>query len=234
MLKHTLLIIFRNIKQNKSSFFINLVGLSISLASAILILLWVADELNINKGFADETRIYQVMKNSPLEDGISTGAATPDRLAESLAEDLPEIEHAVAVTDPSWFSFVLQVDNKNYKTTTQFVGKDYLNIFSYNMQQGSAGQVLEDPNSMVISEELAKKIFGSTRNVIGKTIQWELLSHHFESEITGILEPLPKNTTAQFEVLLPLEAWFKVCEAIGRGVHWGNNAPNHTIHASFW
>ncbi|MEJ2196183.1 MAG: ABC transporter permease, partial [Ignavibacteriaceae bacterium] len=98
MLKHNFLIVFRSFKRFKSTFFINLIGLSTGLACALLIYLWVNDELNVDKFNKNDNRLYQVMENAHLTDRIITQPYTPDLLAETMAEEIPEIEYATAVT----------------------------------------------------------------------------------------------------------------------------------------
>ena len=91
MLKHNLLIIFRNFKRSKGTFFINLIGLSTGLACALLIYLWVNDELHVDKFNKNDSRLYQVMENAKLADRITTQPYTPDLMAETMAEEIPEI-----------------------------------------------------------------------------------------------------------------------------------------------
>jgi putative ABC transport system permease protein len=106
MLKHNLLIIFRNFKRNKSSFFINLIGLSTGLACALLIYLWINDELHVDKFHKNDKQLYQVMQNIPTPKGIMTLDPTPGPLAEALAKEMPEVEHAVSVIPVSFLNQV--------------------------------------------------------------------------------------------------------------------------------
>ena len=94
MLKHNLLIIYRNIKRHKNAFLINLVGLSTGLACFLFIYLWVNNELNFDRFHEKNTWLYQVMANHNNADRIVTMENTPDLLAETIAKELPEIEYA--------------------------------------------------------------------------------------------------------------------------------------------
>jgi putative ABC transport system permease protein len=104
MFRHNLIIIFRNFKRNKSSFFINLIGLSIGLACALLIYLWVNDELNFDNYHRKNKQLYQVMANQHNAGSIVTTDEAPGLLADALAAEIPEIQHAVCTTDPAWYS----------------------------------------------------------------------------------------------------------------------------------
>jgi len=166
--------IYRNFKRNKSSLFINLIGLSTGLACALLIYLWVNDELNVDKFHEKDSQLFQVMQNVKMTKDIITWEATPGPLAEALAEEMPEVESAVSVYEihlqgkPN-----LSFKDKKIKANCLFVSKDFFNIFSYNLIEGNANQVLADKNSIVISEELAIKLFNTTKNVIGKMVDFQ-------------------------------------------------------------
>jgi hypothetical protein len=177
MIRHNLILIFRNFKRYKSTFLINLVGLSYGLACALLIFLWVQDELSVDKFHEKDNRLYQVMKNYTNQEKIDTGEDTPGLLARTLAEEMPEVESAVSVFPPADFAFkgILSVEDIHVKARSKFADKDFFNIFSYPLLQGSKSQVLSDPSSVVISETLARNLFHTTNNVIGN------ISSHPES-----------------------------------------------------
>jgi putative ABC transport system permease protein len=225
MFKHNLLIIFRNFKRSKSTFFINLVGLSTGLACALLIYLWVSDELHIDKFHDKDGRLYQVMENAKLADRIQTQPYTPDLLAETMAEEIPEVKYAAAVTPSSWFSYTLSADETNIKAEGQFAGKDFFNIFSFNLLQGNPNRVLTANNAVVISKELAMKLFKTTQNVIGKTIKWHMLNFSDKAVVTGICKEVPRNSTMQFQFVLSYQVWKDICKKMGRNLNWDNHAP---------
>jgi putative ABC transport system permease protein len=206
MLRHNLVIIFRGLSRFKSTFIINLVGLSVGLASALLIFLWVNDELSVDKFHEKDERLYQVMTN--LQE--NTIVDTPGLLAQTLAEEMPEIEYAAAVAPPNWRGFdgfILTVNEQNIKATGEYAGKDYFNIFSYGLIQGDAGQVLADKNSIVISDELAMKLFDTMQGVVGKTIE---LNHEREYLVTGLFKKTPAASSVRFDFVLPFDAYLDI------------------------
>lgn len=209
MLRHNLIIIYRGLRRFKRTFIINLVGLSTGLACALLIYLWVSDELSVDKFHDKDPRLYQVMLNVQ-EDEVWTTDATTGLLAVELAEEMTEIEFAAAVAPPNWRGFdrfILSVGEQNIKATGEYAGKDYFNIFSYGLIQGDAGQVLTDKNSIVISDELAMKVFGTTQGVVGKAIE---LNHEREYLVTGILAKTPAVSSVQFDFVLPFDSYLDV------------------------
>jgi ABC-type antimicrobial peptide transport system permease subunit len=203
MLKHNILLIYRSFKRNKSTFLINLTGLSTGLACVLLIYFWVQDELNTDKFFEKDNQLYQVMKNSPSESGIITREETPGRLAEALSTEMPEVEFAASVTPSQWFSGkgILSHDDTQVKAEGEFVSKDFFNVFSYSFIQGSKESAFTDKHNIVISEDLALKLFNGVDNVIGKTVEWkhERLSGNFM--ISGIFRQLPINSTMKTDIL---------------------------------
>ncbi len=225
MLKHNLTIIFRNFRKSKSTFFINLIGLSTGLACALFIFLWVNDEMHVDKFNENDGRLYQIMENTKLSDQIVTGRNTPDLLAETMADEIPEIKYAAAVTPSSWFGFTFSVGERHIKTIGQFADKDFFNMFSFNLIRGNPGNVLTGANSIVISEELAKKLFGNSADAVGKTINWQLLSLHEKAVVTGVCKDVPRNSTMQFQFVLSYGAWKDISKKLGRTMNWGNHAP---------
>ncbi|HMG88527.1 MAG TPA: ABC transporter permease, partial [Chryseolinea sp.] len=205
MFRHNILIIYRNVLRYKSSFLINLLGLSTGLACALLIYLWVADELSVDRFHQKDDQRYQVLRNVQRPDGIKTGESTPARLGESLLDEMPEVEYAVSVnTFGDWFSGegIIVYEDKQIKAKGIFASKDYFNVFSFELIQGNKDQVLADKNGVVISERLAKKVFNTTDNIIGKTFGFNHRMH-FEGPlfISGVFQDTPANSTFQFDIV---------------------------------
>src|ERR1044071_7446822 len=176
MLRHNLLLIYRHFRQFKSTFFINLAGLSTGMACVILIYLWANDELGFDRFHEKADRLYQVMDNETNDGVIKTTGHTYDFLASALKEEMPEVEYAAAVTPRDFFpGFTLQAGNDHLKAVGKFAEEDFFNIFSYGLIQGDADKVLSKENSVVISRSMAKDLFGTT-DVVGKTIEWQLMT----------------------------------------------------------
>ena len=218
MLKHSLILIYRNFLRTRGYFFINLIGLATGLACTLLIYLWVRDELNMNKFYEADERLYEVMEHQQYADDIMTTTSTPGILAENLKIDFPEVQYAATTT---WIEpYTLSYKDKNIKAEGYHVGKDFFNIFSYPLIHGTADQVLRDKLSIVISKSVAKSLFGSDEDAVGKTIE---LQHDKSLTITGVFEDTPTNSSLQFEFVITLElflddnAWAK---------EWGNNGPS--------
>ncbi len=221
MLKHNLLIIFRNFKRDKSSFFINLIGLSTGLACALLIYLWVNDELNVDKFHEKDNQLFLVMQNVKLTKDIITWEITPGLLPETLVEEMPDVEYATAVFDASISGNpTLSVRDKNIKAHCLYAGKDFFNIFTFNLIEGNANHILIDKNSIVISEELAMKLFNTTKNIIGKTLEFQHEKTYF---VSGIFKGVPANSSLRFDFVLPYEV---IVEQYPSFYVWSNSCAN--------
>lgn len=218
MLKHYLLLIYRNIIRNKSYFFINLIGLTAGLVCTLLIYLWVRDELNMDKFHDKDSRLFQVMEFQKYADEIMTTTSTPGILAETLKEEIPEIEYAATTT---WINpFTLSVKDHNVKAKGYYVGADYFNIFSYALAEGKPDQVLQDKLSIVISRELARKLFGSEENAVGKSVEFQ---HEKTYQVSGIFEITPATSSHQFDFVLSFESFKDDNQWV---TEWGNNGPS--------
>ncbi|MBS1663790.1 MAG: ABC transporter permease [Bacteroidetes bacterium] len=208
MLKHLLQITLRTFRRYKSTFVINLVGLSAGLACALLIFLWVSDERSFDGFHKNDKRLYQIMVNQKQGDKIITSEETNGVMGELLPKKIPDIENAVSIAPPNWFmKFNITYGNNTFGAAGDFVGQDYFNVFSYPLLEGNKNSVLAGRYSIVLSRTLATKIFGTTSNVVGKTIKWNWLTVNKQCTVTGIYEDFPYNSTYRFDFVLPLDLW---------------------------
>ena len=205
MIKNYFKIAFRKLVKNRQFTILNLVGLSTALACTFLIYLWVNDELNIDKFNKNDKQLYRVLYNITLENEILTLETTPSPLAESLKTGIPEVEQAVSVNYfMDWFAGKGIVSNgeKNTKVQGVFASKEYFNVFSYKLIEGDKDVVLSNKNGVVISEKLAKILFNTTENLIGKPLEWNhRMKFNTPLNISGVFENPPVNATNQFDIV---------------------------------
>lgn len=211
MLKNYLKVLFRNIFKSKVFSLINLTGLSIGMGTAILIFLWIENELSMDRFHEKSDRIY-VMYNRDKDPSGQSWAwdNTPKVLASALKKDYPEVEDAVRYSNNN-STFLLTVGEKKFNKRGAFVDSSFLNVFSFPLLQGNISGVLSAPNSIVLTEKLAKTFFGN-ENAMGKIVKID--STH-NCTVTGILKDLPNNTRFSFDYLLP---WTYM-----RSLNWDDN-----------
>jgi predicted permease len=221
MIRHYLTMTFRTINRAKGYFLINLAGLTAGLTCTLLIFLWVRDELRMDKFHAKDARLFQVMEFQSYADNIMTTTSTPGLLAETLKAEIPEIEYAATTTwiDPN----TLSVDEKNVKAKGYHVGSDYFNILSFPLLQGNPDDVLADKYSIVISEDLAIRLFGSAEDVIGKTV---VVQHDEAFRVSGVFGGTPANSSLQFDFVLNFEQFKDDNQWV---TYWGNNGPGTLV-----
>ncbi|UCG27550.1 MAG: ABC transporter permease, partial [Bacteroidales bacterium] len=221
MFKHYLLLVFRNIKRNKTSFFINLIGLSVGLACALLIYLWVYDELNVDRFHEKDKQLFMVMQNIEMTKEIVTLEVGPNPIAETLVEEMPEVESAVSVFEvPIFGKPNLSFKDNKIKANCLYADKDFFNIFSYNLIEGEPSQILTNINSIVISDEVAVKLFSTTQNVTGQVIKFQNESQFI---VSGIFESVPSNSSLQFDIVLSDNVLKRKYPSMDR---WENNDHN--------
>ena len=202
MIRHNFLLTFRNFQRYKSTFLINLIGLSSGLACALLIFLWVQDELRVDTFHANDDQLYQVMEQREQAGDLVLFKTTSGLTAEALTEDMPEVTHATTVYDEG--TCVLSIGDNDIEADGQWVGGDFFRMFSYDLVQGDPSQVLSDPLSMVISESLAKRLFGTTEDVVGKVVERQFDKQY---QITGVFQDVPSNSSDQFDFALSFDAY---------------------------
>ncbi|WP_242919373.1 ABC transporter permease [Pontibacter liquoris] len=225
MIRHSLLLIYRNFKRFKSTFFINMIGLSTSLACVLLIFLWVNDEVHTDSFHEKNSRLFQVMENQQHAENIVTTGMTAGLVAETLPQEMPEVELATAVMHHSWFpKFILSAaGDQKVKAVGQFASKDFFGVFSYGLVQGDKDQVLSAKNAMMISEALALKLFHTTQNVVGRVVAWELPGLKKQVVISGVFKGTPAGSSEQFDFILSFDAWKGISPSV---LDWGNDGTN--------
>ncbi len=217
MFKNYFITAFRGFRRHKSSFFINLIGLSIGLTCSFLIVLWVIDELNMDQYYTDSERIYQVMEHQSYSGEVMTTTSTPGILARSLKEDFAEFEYASNFTWNNDYLFTKH--DLTYREDGLYVENDFIKILDLDLMYGNQDELLISPNTIVLSEYMAQKYFGN-RNPVGEGIT---INNDQELTVTGVFRNMPSYSSFQFDCLLNYDDWL---EDSPWASNWGNNGPS--------
>ncbi|MTI87905.1 MAG: FtsX-like permease family protein [Balneolaceae bacterium] len=216
MIKNYLKTTFRTFRRHKSSFLINVIGLSIGMACSILILLWVFDELNYDRFHENADQIVQVMEHQSYSDAVFTTQSTPGILAPALKEEIPEIEYATTYT---WnIDYLFTREEISLKENGIYARPDLFHILDIRLLYGNREELISTPATVVISKELAIKYYGK-ENPVGESITINGIHLH---TVTGVFEKLPDNSSMQFDYVLRFEDWLERNEW---AQEWGNNGP---------
>jgi len=206
MLRTYLKTAWRDIAFNKLYSGLNIAGLAIGMAVALLIGLWVYDQCNYDRFVPGYQQAYQVKYNFSDNGGIETQSDVAIPLAAALKNDIPEIAYTALGYGPAPYgnnTDILQVGDKKISPTGMVAGADFLKIIQLPVLKGNVDKALNDYNDIVITESLAKSLFGDT-DPIGKTI---LISNGWNTRVTAVLKALPPNSTLQFDYITPWMAF---------------------------
>lgn len=208
---------FRNLWKNKRFSSINLLGLSIGMAAAILILLWIRHELSYDRFYSDQDKLYIAMNRAQFDGKLQVWGTTPRILGKTLKAEYPEIEY-MSRTDEN--KALMKVGEKRLNGSGMFADPDFLHIFSFKLKQGNIDKALDGTYSIVITESMAHKLFGD-EDPMGKIISMNPYTSASNFTVTGVLEDLPDNTTFKFGYLLP---WLYMKQLGWDDDYWGNNS----------
>ncbi len=230
MIKNYFKIAYRNIIRNKGFSFINIIGLAVGMASALLILLWVQDELQFDKFYSNTDRLYMMYNRDKVDAGISVWNSTPKPMAAALKKDYPEVEDAARFTN---ITFLVTNGDNHLNVRGAFTDSSFLCMFSFPMLSGNAQLALTGNEDIVLTQKLAKKLFGN-EDPMGKMVR---VDSNANFKVAGVLKDLPDNTSFDFEYLLPWSFFKKLGWA---DENWGNNSTRtyvllkpHASQASF-
>ena len=224
MWRQNILITYRSFIRNKGSFLINLVGLSSGLACAILIYMWVQDELRVDGFHENGDQLYQVLQRiNSNENDVLVWEWTPGLLAQTLREEFPEVDMSVPMVllDDSG---IAGHEDTRYKARELYVGPDFFELFSFELIHGDKQSVLNEINQVALSETLAKKLFGTAQGAVGQSIEWERTRENVAGTFTvaGIFRDPPANSTLQFDLAFTYKHYFKGKPDLE---YWKNSEP---------
>ncbi|WP_394973788.1 ABC transporter permease [uncultured Croceitalea sp.] len=217
MFKNYLKIAFRNLFKRKGHSFLNIGGLSIGMATTILIGMWVYDELSYNKDFENYNEIAQVMQTQTFNGEIKTESNQPMQLAPVLRNDYGDYFKHV-VTSTFTFDMLLTAVENKISYSGFFSEPGVTEMLSLKMLQGTRDG-LQDPSSILLSKTAALSLFG-TVDAVGETIKVGSASNLL---VSGVYEDLPENNSfSNLKFIAPWE-FLKKNQDYENRVGWGNN-----------
>ena len=222
MYKNYLKIGYRNLLRKKGYSSINIIGLAVGMAVAMLIGLWVQDELSFDQYHENHARVAQVMEHQTLNGNISTQPALPIPLKAELLSKYGEDFESVIL---AFWRQSLIVSHNDIKLTAEgnFMGSDVIDMFSIRMLEGG-NDALTEPGSIIISESLSKNIFKDS-DPIGKLMK---IDNELNVMVTGVYEDAPKNSDFHgLSWIAPWKLWETSQEWVRNSANssdWSNNS----------
>jgi putative ABC transport system permease protein len=196
MIKNFLKIAIRCIKRRKIYSFINITGLAIGMAAAVLILLWVRNERSYDRFHANADRIYRAAQVFHYDDYHLEQANTPAILAPTIVEECPEVELATRVRGYEDDYLVIADDKKFNESGLGVADQLFFTLFSFPVVDGNPKTILSEPQTVAISERAAEKYFGGS-SAVGRTLR--IFDQDFL--VSGIFKNMPDNSHFHLDVL---------------------------------
>lgn len=201
MFRSILVTAFRNIIRNRSFSLINLIGLSISMSLALLIILVIREQYSFDTFHADDERIYRINTRAIRVSGEREDyASSPLPVAEALRSDYALTEDMVRVNRR--FSGDAVYGSVNVPMRGLLADQSFLQVFNFPLEQGNPSTALNDPGSLVLTQQSKEKLFGD-QDALGKSIT---ITGYGEFTITGVLKEFAGKTHFEFEMLGSMNA----------------------------
>ncbi len=198
MIKNYLKIALRQVKRHKGYSFINIGGLAVGMTCCILILLWVQDELSYDRYHENADRIYRITYAEEIGDAFSHYALSPYGGTQAIGEEVAEVRAYTRLLQRT--GLIKHADNNFDERNICYVDKDFFHIFSFELIEGNPTTALEDPGSIVLTQDMAKKIFGN-KPPLGQTLN---LSADGDLKVTGVVKNVPRNSHFHFNYLVSI------------------------------
>lgn len=214
---HALKLTLRNLAKNKVTNGINIIGLSVSMAAAILIIIWVQNELSFDSYHKDAGKIYEVrnLQKSPLW-GDNLTEYSPYLMMDLAKKEIPNITN-IAGFNMGWQN-VFSINGEYYSEDhAAYVTADWFNLFHYDFVSGNSQAFNASPFNLIITESKAKKYFGTT-DVIGKVIRKDTIA----LTVQGVIKDIPSNSSFQIDMLMPLNAYISNPQHRKNEESWSN------------
>lgn len=221
----------RRLMREKQFSILNITGLAIAFAAAMLLFLWVQTEYKVDKFHKNGDQLYQVMQNVPEADkSITTMEHTPHLLGQAMQNELPEVAEAITIKSPDEDenpTGILSHAGISVKGSELYVTSNFFRVFSFSLLQGNPKQPFPNQQGVILSKHLAEKLFPHEKNVLGKLVNWNRGQEQSGNwngtyEVTGIVEAPSNNSSLKFDLLFAQEQY---AQRNKEYVHWGYNNP---------
>ncbi|MBK9737476.1 MAG: ABC transporter permease [Saprospiraceae bacterium] len=202
MIHNYLKIAWRNILKNKVFSVINILGLSLGIAVCVLITLYVKDEFTFDQFQENKQNIYRLVVDSKTgNDPIEHYGVTGMKHGEEFKKQVPEVKSMVRLAGKR---FNIRHNNEVLVQEASQVDSNFFTIFTADFIEGSAYKALDSPNSIVISETVAKRFFGNEK-ALGKFLAIDVEDEFRNFTIAGVIQNSPQNSTIQNNLLMPFD-----------------------------
>ncbi|PUZ26851.1 FtsX-like permease family protein [Chitinophaga costaii] len=217
MIKNFFLVAIRNMVRNKTFSIINILGLSLGMASSLLIFLWVHDEQQVDAFHTNATPVYAVYEREFSDGKINGGLWTQGILANELKRSVPEIKYASGFDGNQSATF--EVGGKILTMQGAAADTDFFKIFDYKILQGRSANLLASPDEIMISRKMAVDFFGSVPAALNKMIRY---NNSLFFRVSAVYENMPATSSDKFDFV---QNWTFHLNAVGWLKEWIYRTP---------
>jgi len=214
MIKNYLRTALRSLRRNASTSSLNILGLAVGSAAAILIFLWVDNELTYDSYHPEKDRIYRLTTHYTSSGWVWSSSSLP--LARRLRAEVPGIA-ATASMEPGYETDMRLGDELVLEKTAAYVDSNWFSVFHYDFLAGGPASFNRNPHSLILTESKARKYLGD-KNPIGQTIFVGPAPYL----VAGIIRDNPANSSFQFDILMPVNALLADSNQRRNALSWGN------------
>jgi putative ABC transport system permease protein len=215
MFRNYFKIAIRNLTRKPGFSLINILGLSIGMTAALLIGLWVQNQLSIDRSYPNADRLYTLYNRDTVNGEIWVWNQTPKSLVPVLKKDYPGVENAARYIHNT---FLTSVGDKHLNDPGGIADSDFLSMFGFPMLEGDPARALTSTYNIVLTQTMAKRLFGS-QDPMGRTVT---IDSNTNFTVTGVLKDLPSTTSFKFDYLVP---WSYLAHlGWNDEQNWGNNS----------
>ncbi len=210
---------YRNLIKQKKSLFINLTGLSIGMAAALLILIWVDNELNYDNYHTKADQIYRITNHLEVSKGeVWVWENSPYLLSKAVQEEIPEVETSTLFLDGTWNPLIFRHNGNIVKESkVAYADSSWFNTFHYERLYGSLDNFNTAPDELVITASAAKKYFG-TEQAVGQSLKADTVTY----TVKAVIADPPTNSSFKYDVIASLATILKDPNRKSNDQQWGN------------
>jgi putative ABC transport system permease protein len=219
MIKNYFKTAWRSLWRNKAFAVIKILGLSIGLTVCMLIFLYTKDEISYDQFHENKAQLFRIIQTMQAGDSPSwTTGSTNSIIGDVFSREIPGIQQFVRINGQA---ITVKMNKDVFTESSLFVDDNFFTVFTFPLLEGNKKTALKDPNSVVLSKNMAKKYFG-TEDAVGEIMQIKMNGEFENFMVTAVTKNSPQNSTLNADLLLP----FKYYENQNRNTRWIGGSLN--------
>ena len=205
MIKNYFKIAFRNLWKNKGYSAINIFGLAVGLATCLLIILYITDELGYDRFYKNSGRIYRINSDIQFGGGKLHMTQTSDMMGQLLKKDYPQVEEYTRIYTNDGNKLIKKGNEFITEKNVCSVDSTFFSVFTLPAIEGDIKTALNEINTVVVTESTAIKYFGGSTNIVGKTVEVKNGETVKPYKITAVIRDIPHNSHFKFDFLFSMK-----------------------------